>query len=66
MKYRVTIDQFFDTEKDKDAFIAAVKPILSKASAGVNVGKDNAEMSKARWHRCGHDEGKACEPEQEI
>jgi len=72
MKYRVNLNLFFDDEKDKDAFIAIVKPILLKCSAvgiiahGVNIGVENKEVSKATWHLCGHDEGKSCEPEQDI
>ena len=56
MKYRVRLDLFFDAEKDKDTFITAIKPFLSKVSAGINIGLDNAEISTAKWHICTHDE----------
>ena len=40
---------------------------LKALAVKINEGKANEEMTvKASWHRCGHDEGKACEPEQEI
>jgi len=33
----------------------------------INEGKDNEEDTVvARYHICGHDEGKACEPVEEI
>lgn len=43
--------------------IRAMKALAVK----INAGATNEEMTiVARWHRCGHDEGKACEVEQEI
>ena len=50
----------------KQAFIREVRAMKNLA-VKINEGKANEEMTvKAVWHRCGHDEGKACEPEQEI
>ncbi len=65
MKYRVTLDMFFDSEKDKDALIAVVKPFVGKA-VSIKTGGVSPESSRATWHLCGHDEGKPCEPMQNI
>ncbi len=50
----------------KRAFANEVR-VLKALAVKINEGKDNEEMTvKARWHRCLHDEGKSCEPEQDI
>ena len=46
----------------KDAVLA-----LKALAVRINVGAANEEATvKTTWHRCLHDEGKLCEPEQEI
>ena len=50
----------------KQTFISEIRA-MKQLAVKINEGKANEEMSvRAKWHRCGHDEGKACEPEQEI
>lgn len=50
----------------KDAFKAAVRALKAYASK-INEGLPNEEMTvKASWHRCLHDEGGTCPPEQDI
>ena len=40
---------------------------LKALAVRVNEGQDNEEMTvKATMHRCLHDEGGSCEPEQDI
>ena len=40
---------------------------LKSYAVKINAGQDNEEMTVvAKWHRCYHDEGKPCDPEQEI
>uniref|UniRef100_A0A6M3IR97 Uncharacterized protein n=1 Tax=viral metagenome TaxID=1070528 RepID=A0A6M3IR97_9ZZZZ len=40
---------------------------LKALAVKINEGKDNEEMTvRAVWHRCHHDTGGSCEPEQEI
>jgi len=40
---------------------------VKKYAVRINEGKDNEEMTvTANYHICRHDEGKPCEPEQEI
>jgi len=50
----------------KTAFRNAIKAMKALA-VRINEGADNEEATvKASWHKCLHDEGKSCEPEQEI
>ena len=43
--------------------IRALKALAVK----INAGAANEEMTvKATWHKCHHDDGKPCEPEQDI
>ena len=73
MLYRFQIDlaipsDVFDSIPDrrKSAFRDAVRAIKSYA-VRINEGRDEEEMTvKAVYHKCYHDEGKACEPEKEI
>ena len=61
-------------EKVYDAIPAAKKTAFKDAvlamkalAVKINEGKDNEEMTvRATWHRCKHDEGLPCEPEQEM
>lgn len=40
---------------------------LKALAVKINEGKPNEEMTvRAKFHRCFHDEGKPCEPEQDI
>jgi len=40
---------------------------LKALAVKINAGQPNEEMTVvANWHICLHDEGKTCEPEQEI
>jgi len=65
MKYRVMLDLAFDSKIDAQKLIDLVKTIRNKAST-INAGANSAERPKAAWHKCYHDEGLPCEPEQEI
>jgi len=59
---------FFKSIPDakKQAFRNAVRAVKSYA-VKINEGKVNEEMTVvAQWHCCHHDEGKPCEPEQDI
>ena len=53
-------------EAAKTAFrnrLMAMKALAVK----INEGQLNEEITvKAKWHRCHHDTGESCEPEQEI
>ncbi len=50
----------------KTAFRDRVRALKALA-VKINEGQDNEEMTiRATWHRCLHDEGKLCEPEQDI
>ena len=50
----------------KVAFRDAVLAIKACA-VKINEGQASEEITiKASWHWCGHDDGKPCEPEQEI
>ena len=57
-----------------DAIPTAKKLVIRDAIRGlkalavkINEGQPNEEMTvRAVWHRCHHDTGEACEPEQEI
>jgi len=54
------------SKERKAAFISEVRALRALA-VKINEGKPNEEMTvKARYHKCYHDEGKACEPEVEI
>jgi hypothetical protein len=73
MLYRFTLDlaipeRVFDKipAARKQAFASEVRA-LKKLAVKINEGKDNEEMTvRASYHKCGHDEGKACEPEIDI
>jgi len=40
---------------------------LKALAININAGQSNEEMTvRAVWHRCRHDEGQPCDPEQEI
>ncbi len=40
---------------------------LKALAVRINEGKPNEEMTvRAVWHRCHHDTGESCEPEQEV
>jgi len=40
---------------------------LKALAVKINEGKSNEEMTvRAVWHKCYHDTGNSCEPEQEI
>ena len=50
----------------KQAARAAILTLKALA-VRINAGQPNEEMTvRAVWHKCRHDEGKPCEPEQEI
>jgi len=73
MNYRFRID-IAVPEAVYDAIPAATKTAirdkiryLKARAVKINEGLPNEEMTvKAKWHKCGHDEGKPCEPEQDI
>jgi len=70
--YRLRADLFIPekiAEKHRDKIIELHKWLKeAKAySVRINEGKSNEEFTvKASWHRCHHDTGGVCEPEQEI
>ena len=50
----------------KTAFRDGVRALKALA-VKINEGQPNEEMTiRAVWHRCHHDTGESCEPEQEI
>jgi len=74
---RIQLDLFIPKQKsDTDnAIISALFaqqlfPAIKKIkvyATKINEGKANEEMTiRTVWHKCYHDEGKSCEPEQEI
>ena len=73
MLYRFTLDLaipelVFDSISDtkKKAFRNAVRAIKAYA-VKINQGAANEEMTvKAVFHKCHHDNGETCEPEQEM
>jgi len=73
MLYRFSLDLAIP-ESAYDSIPAAKKLAIRDATRGLNVlavkineGRDNEEMTvKATWHKCHHDTGEPCEPEQEI
>ena len=59
----IPVKEFGDVPKTIITQIRKLKGMAVK----INEGKDNEEMTtKAVWHRCHHDTGEPCEPEQEI
>lgn len=73
MLYRFTLDLAIP-ESVYEAIPLATKTAirdrvrqLKSYAVKINEGLDTEEMTvKATWHKCGHDEGKVCESEQEI
>ena len=65
MKYRVQLDLAFEKESDMKKIVDTVKLVSAKAVT-LNTGEVNEEKPIAQWHKCYHDEGKACEPIQKI
>lgn len=50
----------------KQATIDAIRGLKALA-VKINEGQPNEEMTiLAQWHRCKHDTGESCEPENEI
>ena len=50
----------------KTAFRDAIKAVKALA-VKINEGKDHEEMTiRAVWHKCRHDEGLPCSPEEDI
>lgn len=73
MLYRFTIDLAIPSdvyEGIPSATKAAVRDKirqLKSYAVKINEGKNNEEMTVvAKWHKCYHDEGKPCEPVQDI
>jgi len=68
---RYTIDIAFQepiptsTKNRINAWILATKGILGDA-ATINAGQINEEAPRTKVHTCRHDEGKACDAEQDI
>ena len=69
---RIQIDLYFkgrtpqQVNSEFPQLLPAIKAAKAKASK-INEGKVNEELSiRAVYHICRHDEGKACDPEQEI
>ena len=55
-----------ELKEELPSILKTIKKLKSFASK-INEGKENEEFTiKATFHRCYHDEGKPCEPEQEI
>ena len=73
MLYRFTLDLAIP-ENVYNAIPASAKTAirdrirdLKAYAVKINAGQPNEEMTVvAQWHKCYHDEGKPCEPGQEI
>ena len=73
MLYRFSLDLAIPSEvydsipaTKKTAFRDMVRAMKALA-VKINEGKDNEEMTVvAQFHKCRHDEGLPCEPEQDI